>query len=694
MAVDSLLPGELDELLRQAAAELRQNLETGNDCRVETILNAFPSLASDPHSALELIVLEFQLRRERGQNPEPLQWYERFPQWRERLRDRLEGLASNVVASAEQETVAMQSVRPGVEGRAVASAADDKVPLLGRHEILEEIGRGGMGVVYRARDLVLERIVALKVIRSGSLASAEEVSCFYREARAAAALRHPNIVPIYGMGLHEQQHGFSMALFPRGSLSEHLNDYYPDLRAAVMLMVKVARAVQAAHEQGIIHRDLKPGNILLDEQGEPVVGDFGLAKRQDVSATVTLSGRIIGTPAYMAPEQARGETVTRAADIWALGVILYELLTGSRPFRGVTVDEVKEKVVHADPVSLRRLRAELPTDLETIVLKCLSKEPIRRYGSAAELADDLERWQRGEPIQARSDTLRQRLRRQFHRRVGRKGVVLLLVGLLLMGAGAAGVWGIFSYFAPEARAQRVLEAMERDLLDEKPVTLIGETGPPKRYQIRIDKNTIPSLSMQSDKPFSLSSLGICLLELIRDPKQPHYRFSAETRLYNNRTFRPYGRVGIFFQADEQETSLGPEQRCCVFCYGAVGRADLMQVCCFCCLDPQFTNGLPKPWYGSLMTQQLDPRLFADWHKLAVEVVPNGFIVFFDDRRVREFKFWEHKLQPGLDVWWTKVHGLTVTPPSPTFTPRGALGLYVEGEGAEFRNVAVEPLSEK
>ncbi len=390
MFPDSLLQNEADELLHKAANELRRHLESGQDCRAETVLDAFPSLASDPVRAVELIVLEFQFRRQLGQNPQPSEWYERFPPWREQLRVRLEGTPPDVLESAERETAEFRTPSYSDADQLTAVDTDRDAPVLGRHEILEEIDRGGMGVVYRARDLVLDRVVALKVIRSGTLASADEVRRFYREAQAAAQLRHPNIVPIYGMGLHERQHCFTMALFPRGSLAQHLADYRRDMRSAVGLVVKVARAVQAAHERGIIHRDLKPGNILLDEHDEPVVSDFGLAKRLEVSPTMTLPAHPIGTPAYMAPEQARCEAATAASDIWSLGVILYELLIGRRPFVGDGFEDAMQKILHTDPASPRGLRADLPRDLETIVLTCLEKVPARRYPSAAALADDLE----------------------------------------------------------------------------------------------------------------------------------------------------------------------------------------------------------------------------------------------------------------------------------------------------------------
>jgi hypothetical protein len=472
MVPNSLHHSEADELLHQAAEELRQRLDTGQDYHAETVLSAFPSLASDPSRALELIVLEFQYRKQLGQNPQPSEWYERFPHWREQLQARLEGTPPEGVADAKQETVAVQTAPYFDAQQLTAVELELEVPILGRHEILEEIDRGGMGVVYRARDLVLDRVVALKVIRSGSFASADEVRRFYREARAAAQLRHPHIVPIYGMGLYEQQHCFTMALFPRGSLMRHLADYRTDARGAVALLVKIARAVQEAHERGIIHRDLKPGNILLDERGEPAVSDFGLAKRVDVSATLTQPSHAVGTPAYMSPEQVRCEEATALSDVWSLGVILYELLTGSRPFAGNAADDVKQQIVHSDVVSPRRLRPDLPRDLETIVLTCLEKEPARRYSSAAALADDLERWQRGEAIQARPPSWPRRTWRAVRRHSW-------VTAAMVFAGYAAVVAAALLFLRRTPDPDQPLKEIQRQLKQGQAVTLIGETGPPR-----------------------------------------------------------------------------------------------------------------------------------------------------------------------------------------------------------------------
>jgi serine/threonine protein kinase len=280
----------------------------------------------------------------------------------------------------------------------------------GGYELLEELGHGGMGVVYRARQLVPWRLVALKVIRSGELASAEDVRRFRQEADEAARLDHPHIVPVYEVGECNGLHFFTMKLVEGGSLSGRLERYQNDPKAAARLIATAARAVHHAHQRQLLHRDLKPGNILLDASGEPHVADFGLAKRmEEGDARVTWSNAVVGTPEYMAPEQARGEKrLTTAADVYALGGVLYALLTGRPPFKAATVLDTLAQVVTDDPAPPRRLQPKAPADLETICLKCLRKEPGRRYASASELAEDLDRFLNDEPIQARASTVWER----------------------------------------------------------------------------------------------------------------------------------------------------------------------------------------------------------------------------------------------------------------------------------------------
>ena len=274
------------------------------------------------------------------------------------------------------------------------------------YELLQEIAKGGMGVVYRARQISLNRTVALKMMLSGEHAGAEEIARFRTEAEAAANLGHPNIVQIYETGEAEGRHFFSMQLIEGGNLSQQTTRFQASPVEAAKVIAKVARAVHFAHQHGILHRDLKPANILLDKDGEPHITDFGLARRTSAHSDLTLSGAILGTPNYMAPEQAQGKTreLTTAADVYSLGTILYQLITGQVPFQAATPLETLRLVLEEDPPRPSTVNLKIDRDLETVCLKCLEKNPNQRYGSAESLALDLERWLRHEPIVARPGT--------------------------------------------------------------------------------------------------------------------------------------------------------------------------------------------------------------------------------------------------------------------------------------------------
>ncbi len=353
--------------------------------------------------------------------------------------------AGNFLANPLLERAGHASAMPDAPGQTIAEAPTlgiastptneptlgTKVRYVGDYELGPEIARGGMGVVYQAKQVSLNRTVALKMILAGQLASDADVQRFHREAEAAANLDHPNIVPIYEIGEHEGQHYFSMKLIEKGSLAHAENNWQSkrgsmdQQKRMAVVMAAVARAVHHAHQRGILHRDLKPGNILIDALGQPQVTDFGLAKRLDLSAglkaepthtggamttatatrfqaAVTHAGAIMGTPSYMAPEQARGEAMlTTAVDVYALGAILYELLTGRPPFRAGTPLDTVIEVLEREPEPPRKVNRLVDRDLEAICLKCLQKEITKRYASAAAVAEDLDHWLAGQPIQAR-----------------------------------------------------------------------------------------------------------------------------------------------------------------------------------------------------------------------------------------------------------------------------------------------------
>jgi serine/threonine-protein kinase len=333
--------------------------------------------------------------------------------------------------------------------------------------LLAEIAHGGMGIVFKARQVSLNRLVALKMIRAADFASDAELRRFHLEAGAVAQLDHPNIVPIYEVGEHNGHPFFTMKLIEGGSLAaaaaswqsaanSSREDRAALCREAATLVAKIARAVHYAHQRGILHRDLKPGNILLDEKGEPQVTDFGLARLLTSDSSLTFSGAVVGTPSYMAPELASGHAhdATIAADVHSLGAILYELLTGRPPFEAATPLETMRKVVEEEPLppsqftidDLRltsrtgrarvnpksKIANPIDRDLETICLKCLEKDPAQRYASAEALAEDLEHWLRHEPIHARPSTAWEHAVKWARRRPAQAALVGVSIGAALV----------------------------------------------------------------------------------------------------------------------------------------------------------------------------------------------------------------------------------------------------------------------
>jgi tRNA A-37 threonylcarbamoyl transferase component Bud32 len=423
-----------------------------------------PTPIPDLEQLLERAVTSFVKATEAGDRPDRDVWLARYPQIADELeeffagQDRLEGMAAPLRA-------------------AVVTPSRPLPAPFGDYELLEEVGRGGMGVVYKARQHSPDRLVALKMIRAGALASNDELQRFQVEANAAAGLDHPHIVAIHEVGECDRQRYFTMTWVSHGSLAQAVSSgQWPACtktmqRQAATLVVKIARAVLHAHERGILHRDLKPSNILVDAAGEPHVTDFGLAKRLEQDSGLTQSGAVVGTPSYMAPEQAAGQQakITTVTDVYGLGAILYVLLTGQPPFQSDLPHDTLRQVQEQEPKLPRAINPQVDRDLETICLKCLNKEPERRYGSAAALAEDLERWLAGEPIQARPISRLERWRRWCQRKPLVAG--LSAFSVLLVFGGFVGLTVSNWKIAQKEVEARTAEQHAQDLLADSYVQL-------------------------------------------------------------------------------------------------------------------------------------------------------------------------------------------------------------------------------
>jgi WD40 repeat protein len=403
---------------------------------------------------------------EAGERPDPRDWLRRYPHLAEELAS---FFADKAGFEREARPLLPGGAAPAeVVGGGTATAvfqpaAGAKVSYVGDYELLEELARGGMGVVYRARQISLNRLVALKMIRAGGLASPEDVQRFRVEAEAAGNLDHPGIVPIYEVGEHQGRHYFSMKLIEGGSLAARVSRFAGDPRGAARLLEAVARAVHHAHQRGVLHRDLKPANILLDRDGGPHVTDFGLAKLTWEDGRLTRSGAILGTPCYMAPEQAAGgKGLSTACDVYGLGAILYELLTGRPPFVAGSAMDVLLQVLHREPARPRSLGLRIDRDLETVCLKCLEKDPARRYGSAEALAEDLRRFLDREPVQARPTRAWGHALRWARRRPA--AAALLVVSALAVMALGGLVVGVFAF--RQVRVALAAEAVARGAAEQ------------------------------------------------------------------------------------------------------------------------------------------------------------------------------------------------------------------------------------
>ena len=418
----------------------------GGRATVEEHLARWPALGGDAEAVLDLIYHEVLLRRRAGEEPRPAEYQDRFPA--------LGGPIGQLFEVDEALVADAAPIRPSSAPEAgPAPPAGLEVP---GFEIEALLGRGGMGVVYRARERALNRTVALKMVLAGVHATPEQLARFRAEAEAAARLQHPNLVQIHSVGEHDGRPVLVLEHVAGESLARALGGVPQPGRAAARLVEVLARAVHHAHGRGIIHRDLKPSNILLTRDGTPKIADFGLAKFLDGLAERTDSGSVFGTPSYMAPEQAGGGSrrIGPATDVYALGAILYEAITGRPPFRAESSLDTLQQVLAVEVVPPSRLVSRLPRDLETICLKCLEKEPTRRYATAEALAEDLRRFRLGRPIAARPAGPLERAWRWCRRNPG----VAILTGSVA-GLLVAGVIGLAAVAAEQARSNaRLMKA--------------------------------------------------------------------------------------------------------------------------------------------------------------------------------------------------------------------------------------------
>jgi serine/threonine-protein kinase len=591
---------------------------------------------------------------------------------------------------------------------------------LGRYELLEVLGEGGMGVVYKARQERPNRLVAVKMVLGGVLAGSAALARLRTEVEAAGRLQHPAIVQVFDYGEQDGRPYFVMEHLSGGSLARRLREGPLLERSAAELVRTLARAIHTAHQQRVVHRDLKPANVLLSAADEPKIADFGLAVLLDGTDRQTENEAVLGTPAYMAPEQARGDVaaVGPLSDVYGLGAILYEALTGQAPFRGASRASLLRSVRTCEPVPPSRLRHGLSPDLEAVCLRCLSKEPGQRYASAADLADDLTRWLEGRPTVARPLGRLGRMWRAVRRRP------LLAVALLTVVCAA----GLAPFAVPRKTEpppppdpDRPAKEIEARLAAGEKVVLLGDRGGPT-WQRWCQGGERSQTSVSSDGTFSVHAwehLG--RLELVRRPPCDRYRLRAEMR-HDKASGQADGEVGLYCANSEYIRHGLP-----LYFFAQIHFNDWDSAAAV--WDGLYANNKqrsppppPRPLGNKVRLfphisamrdgkpvggQRLwgpDPDLFQPmrskgvWRTLELEVTPEAIRAWWIEGEQRKFigemratdvkkaleaaQDWHREHRPEE----TYMHGI-----GPTLDPRGGLGLLVSNSSASFRRVTIEPL---
>jgi serine/threonine protein kinase len=706
----------MNELLARIQADQHEQWRRGNRIRVEEYLARHPDLAGQEEVILDLIYAEVVLREELGERATAAEYLERFPQYAARLVRQFElydGLDEDPLDQVE--TVRTAAAATSDSQPAPRPAAPDYPAIPGYH-ILEQFPAGGPGVVYKARERRLNRVVALKMIRhEADAANPEHRAMFRREAEAVARLNHPNVVQIYEFGEHRGQFYFTMEFVEGGTLERQLADRPLPPRRAAELAETLARALHAVHQKDIVHRDLKPGNVLLTESGVPKVADFGLAKCRNGQSTLTPSGVIVGTASYMAPEQARGNgrSVTPTADVYSLGAILYHLVAGRPPFLGATFASTLGQVLYGEPEPLRLGRAS--RDLEAICLKCLEKDPGDRYPSAEALAEDLRRFLDGKPTVARPRRWYQRAWRAARRR-SRWAAAAMLCLMLPM---ALALTPKNPEPAPKHEVIDPRKLVEESLASGRPFHFAGHEPLPGPFRI-LDGTAGSFGPVHGQNCISLQTIDPSLLELVANPGQNTYGFSAEMLhmtdvnsgdiglffglryspdgskyAYYTLTFADHGHLAKLIKDNGE-----PVSRVLISAYarakaggGVNSRIDLDKPMhkfrpIWAKVQEKWRKVEPYLTFGTGVGGRALVAL-DHWRRLGVQIEPAGITVYWRDdqgvwKQVGQMR--AEKLESAIQRMTTKFPAVAGLPWR--FSPRDGLGLYSHLAEAYIRNVAV------
>ena len=574
--------------------------------------------------------------------------------------------------------------------------------LIGSYEILEEVGQGGMGVVYRARHRAFVRIAAIKMLRAGALAGNDARVRFRTEAEAIARVLHPNVVQLYEFGECGGLLYYAMEWVNGGNLGAKLGEGPLPVRAAAELVQTLALAAESAHRQHVVHRDLKPSNILLTVEGTPKISDFGLARLIDSTGNgITQTDMVLGTPSYMAPEQAEGrpQEAGPTADVYSLGAILYEALTGAAPFRGATKHDTLRLVRHAEPAPPSCVRAGIAADLEAICLKCLAKPPHQRYPSAQALAEDLGQWLRGIRPRGVPGPMQRGLRQGWR---GLRRHRVMVAATLTMVASMV-VAAVLRLHDPDQQ----LRKMQAELQEGRAVELIGESGPPAWSRWRAGETHSKTL-LASDGSFTLHAWALGLLELLPDPQVECYRLTGQVR--HLKCDQP-GEVGLYFAHQACAGEKAPLHFCMQLTFNGVrasagpgglgkksakGTSQQNAVRLFAHLYAE--DGLAAPIdcrmpgaTGPWLTpagEDLDP-----WHAFTIDVNPSSLSAAWDGQAFQLDRDALHQtLGEQMVTLRTRYpHDAVVQHLALRLAPRGGLGLYVWRGSASFRQLTLAPL---